>query len=68
MKIWTFCTSKRKNRVSACKQLHFILASCIPIYKHLNVGQFYKYKKIKNEINNILNKKLKKDYELDSEW
>ncbi len=30
--------------------------------KHLNVGKFHK------EINNILNKNLKKDYELDSEW
>ncbi len=31
--------------------------------KHLNGVSF-----INKEINNILNKKLKKDYELDSEW
>ncbi len=36
------------------------------IFKHLNVGKFHKYKN--EEINNILNKKLKKDYELYSEW
>ncbi len=31
-------------------------------FKHLNVGKFLKKKK------KDLNKKLKKDYELDSEW
>ncbi len=57
---------KSKNWVSACKQKYFILASCILFIKHLNVGKFHKLKN--KEINNILNKKLKKDYELDSEW
>ncbi len=32
-------------------------------FKHLNVGKFHK-----KDINSILNKKLKKDYELDSDW
>ncbi len=56
---------QRKNRVSACKQKHFILASCILF---LNTWMWISFINKKNkEINNILNQKLKKDYELDSE-
>ncbi len=63
MNIWTYKTKwkekmKRKNRVSACKQKHFILASCILF---LNIWMWVSFKN--KEINNILNKKLKKDYE-----
>ncbi len=35
-------------------------------FKHLNVGNLIN--KQNKQIKNILNKKLKKDYTLDSEW